>query len=225
MTRILMLVILVAPAPLFAQDAAPPPAQPTDQQPPPQQQQPPPATTTSTSSTSSSGMPHGTYTPPGKFFVTVNPLGVSLTLSSAVFPFFKVGLNFGGKVASLGQITLWLGGELNVGGRENFVLVEPGFFVMITMEKLLHIPLVPFVRGGIAGGALIVFNTGGATGTGGALWVKVGGGLHYFVHKNIGIGGETNFGFGPGFATDAANNLVVGFSGYWEFLLGMRAHF
>jgi|GEM_PF-1918248 len=176
----------------------------------------------------SSGTPRGAFVFPGKFFATVHVLGVQTSLDIPTFPIYKMALNFGGKIADAGKVTIWLGGEINVGGRENFAQIEPGIFVMITLEKLLSIPLVPFVRAGIAGAAAVHYdlnNSVNANYTGGAVWLKVGGGMHYFVTKNIGLGGETGFGFGPGFARDNNNNLLIGFSGYWEFLAGMRAHF
>ncbi len=177
----------------------------------------------------SNGTPQGSFVFPGKFFATVHALGVATTFDFPTFPIYKMALNFGGRIASLSKVTIWLGGELNIGGRENYALLEPGIFVMITLEKLLTIPLVPFVRAGIAGGAGVHFgyNNGGFNGntTDGAVWLKVGGGLHYFVTKNIGLGGETGFAFGPGFRVDPNNRLFTGFSGYWEFLAGMRAHF
>jgi len=171
------------------------------------------------------GTPQGSFVFPGKFFASAHLLGVQTSLAIPTYPIYKMALNFGGKIASLSKVTIWLGGEINVGGRENYAQIEPGVFVMITLEKLLSIPLVPYVRGGIAGAAAVTYGLNNGNFTGGAVWIKVGGGLHYFVTKNIGLGGETGFGFGPGFTNDAANRLVVGFSGYWEFLAGMRAHF
>src|SRR5947209_1863443 len=92
---------------------------------------------------------HGQYHFPGKFMVGAAPLGVQVFMTSPTFTTYKFGINFSGKLLDLPKLTLWLGGEFNLGGRENLAQIEPGVFVTLTLEKLLNIPLVPMVTGGL----------------------------------------------------------------------------
>ena len=64
---------------------------------------------------------------------------------------------------------------------------------MLTFEKLIPIPLVPFARAGVGGDVLFYGNTAGA------FVLRFGGGVHYYLLKWLGLGVETNFTFGPGF--------------------------
>jgi hypothetical protein len=91
-------------------------------------------------------------------------------------------------------------------------------FVMLTLEKLIPIPLVPFVRVGL-GGDVLFYNP-----TLGAFIFRFGGGLHYYLLKWLGVGFETNFTFGPGFYNDFTHN-GTGFYGTWDFGLGARFAF
>jgi hypothetical protein len=169
----------------------------------------------------------GRQTWPGKLMLGVHPLGFALTFNNPTTAIFKLNLDFAGKLAELDKLTVWLGGEFNVGGRGNYAQVEPGVFVMLSLEKLLTIPLVPYVRGGLLGGVGIVYGLGnGPNGdaTTGNFWVKLGGGIHYYLTKNIGLGGEMNLGFGAGIAS--ANGVTTStFSGFWELVVGARFAF
>jgi hypothetical protein len=164
---------------------------------------------------------------PGKLMLGVQPLGFNVTFANPTVGIYKVNIDFAGKLAELDKLTVWLGGEFNVGGQATYALIEPGVFVLLSLEKLLQIPLVPYVRGGLLGGIGVLYNRGtGPNGdaTIGNFWVKVGAGIHYYLTKNVGLGGETNFGFGVGFATQ---NGVTGttFSGFWEVVTGARFAF
>jgi hypothetical protein len=67
-----------------------------------------------------------------------------------------------------------------------------------------------------AGGGNPLYN-----GTGGGAGFRFGGGLDYWLVKNVGLGAETNFTLGgvgyPGGGSD--------FFGYWDFLLGVKFAF
>lgn len=169
----------------------------------------------------------GQQTWPGKFLVGVHPLGFNITFANPTRGIFKTNLDFAGKVADLSKLTIWLGGEFNVGGAANYAQIEPGVFVILSLEKLLNLPLVPYIRGGVLGGIGFRYGLGNGPGgdtTFGNFWVKVGGGLHYWITKNIGLGGETNFGFGAGVeSVNGVNNTT--FSGFWEIVLGARFAF
>ncbi len=174
---------------------------------------------------------------PGKIMVGVRPFGAQLLFNDAYVGrngrgyvygvgdrvLFKLALDVAGIVANLSKVTIWLGGEVNVGGRGNLAFLEPGIFVQITFEKLLKIPLVPMVRAGISGPIYVPYGYDEAR-VAGAAQLKVGAGAYYFLTKHIGLGADTSFAFGPGFQS-INNNLGVGFIGSWDFTLGARFAF
>lgn len=159
--------------------------------------------------------------PTGRFLVDLHPLGLAVQFGNGggSLAIYKLGLGFGGRIADLGKLTLWLGGEFNIGGRENYAALEPGVFVKLTFEKMMRIALMPFFKAGLAGGIDVFYADGGNNFTVGDLGVKLGGGVHYFVTRNIGLGVESDLFFGGRFG----NTLGVstsGFLGYWDFLAG-----
>jgi hypothetical protein len=173
---------------------------------------------------------------PGKFMVGVNPVGLQLhftdfgaytTANTIVVGdrvIYKMNLQFAGLLKSFDKVSLWLGGEFNLGGRASLAMLEPGIFVQLTLEKLVtKIPLVPIIRAGFSGPIYVPYGFPGVP-TSGAFEFKVGGGAYYFLTKNIGLGADTNFAFGPGFVK--VNNVVgSAFAGYWDFSLGARFAF
>jgi hypothetical protein len=168
---------------------------------------------------------HGQYQFPGKLMLGADPLGVQVFLNSPSFATYKFAINFSGKVADLQKITLWVGGEFNLGGRDSLAQIEPGVFVMITLEKLLNFPLVPIVMGGLVF-PINVFYSDATNFTLGGFGVKVGGGAYYFLTKNIGLGGEMHFAFAGAFGGNGVGGGVnSGWAGYWDFVTGMRAAF
>jgi hypothetical protein len=172
---------------------------------------------------------------PGKIMFSARPLGVQVNFNSVegagigttftdAFASYKLGLDVAGIIASLPKLTIWLGGELNIGGRAYLAILEPGFFVQLTLEKLLTIPLVPIIKAGISGPLYALYGFPGAS-AGGAFQIKVGGGVYYFLTKHIGVGAETAFAFGPGFVHTVGGGTGIGFSGYWDFTMGARFAF
>ena len=63
-------------------------------------------------------------------------------------------------------------------------LIEPGLFGRITFEKLLHIPLVPFVQAGITGAADIAY-VDNLTEVVGFIGGKVGGPLTQAMRRKL----------------------------------------
>jgi hypothetical protein len=169
---------------------------------------------------------------PGRVMIGVDPLGVQANFDQLYggspysgYASYKFGFNVAGLIASTPKISIWLGGELNVGGYSHLAIVEPGIFVRITLEKLLRIPLVPEVQGGFSGGIYAPYSYAD-TFTAGAFEFKVGGGAYYYLTRHIGVGAETHFAFGPGFVKDTVTgNIGTGFAGYWDFLTGARFAF
>jgi hypothetical protein len=167
----------------------------------------------------------------------VQPLGVQVGFDANgnTLPIYKLNLDVSGRIAQTNALSIWLGGEFNIGGRANLALLEPGLFVTMTFEKLLHIPLVPFVRFGLSGGVDVYYTNQAVVGpvivgptfantTTGNFWFKFGGGVHYFVTRNIGFGAETDFALGGLFYQNAGVNYSA-FSGYWDLVTGMRFTF
>jgi hypothetical protein len=161
---------------------------------------------------------------PGKLQVGVTVIGFQAGFVNTSPSGYKLTADFSGLLASPGKLSLWLGGGFNyaIGFFGCDINANCGgdlqlwAFVMLTFEKLLKIPLVPFARAGVGGDVLFYGNTAGA------FVLRVGGGAHYYLLKWLGVGLETNFTFGPGFYGGGAGTL---FYGNWDFGLGARFAF
>jgi hypothetical protein len=177
---------------------------------------------------------------PGKFMVGFHPIGGQAAFDGFSTGGYKLSADFSGLIKPMDKVTLWVGGGFGYtypiytcgyvvnngavvagGCAHNIQLIA---FVTITMEKLLNIPLVPFVRAGL-GGDILAYPSNAGTYSGGAFDFRVGGGIHYFLLKQLGLGLETNFTFGPGFFPAIVTNngntgTVVGFFGNWDVGLG-----
>jgi hypothetical protein len=160
---------------------------------------------------------------PGKLQVGVTVIGFQAGFVSQTPSGYKLTADIAGLIASPGKLSLWLGGGMNYAiGFFGCYVTDCGgdlqlwAFVMLTFEKLLKIPLVPFARAGVGGDVLFYGNVGGA------FVLRFGGGAHYYLFKWLGLGLETNFTFGPGFYGGGAGTL---FYGNWDFGLGARFAF
>lgn len=171
---------------------------------------------------------------PGKFQVGFHPLGGQVAWNTSSIAGYKITADIAGLIAQPGSTSLWLGGGINYSAglyycydyNRGTTLASYGcghdvqffVFVMVTLEKLVtKIPLVPFVRAGLTGDALVF-----AGDVGGAFALRVGGGAHYWLLKWVGVGVETNFTFGPGFGLA---NRGTFFYGTWDFNVGARFAF
>lgn len=161
---------------------------------------------------------------PGKLQVGVTVLGFQTGFVDTTPSGYKLTGDIAGLIAQPGKLSLWLGGGINyafglftcdIAGNCGGDL-QMWAFVMLSFEKLLPIPLVPFARAGIGGDVLFY----GATA--GAFIFRFGGGAYYYLLKWLGLGIETNFTFGPGFYGNGAGTL---FYGNWDFGLGARFAF
>lgn len=168
---------------------------------------------------------------PGKIQVGFHPIGGQVAWNLNSVGGYKITADVAGLLAQPGQLSLWLGGGFNYTAGLYYCYTGVGVglgsscghdvqlwvFVMLTLEKLItKVPLVPFVRAGLAGDILLYRTLGGA------FAVRFGGGAHYYLTKNIGLGFETNFTLGPGFG-GPWNGTV--FYGTWDFNLGARFAF
>ncbi len=168
----------------------------------------------------------------GKVWIGVHPIGGSAFFNDYDTGIYKFGFDVLGRIANAGKLTLWLGGELNIGGVANYALIEPGLVFQMTFEKMLHIPLVPHVRVGFSGGIDNFYGRDTCHlpdgtpvlcdhySTAGDFWFKFGGGVHYFLTRNIGLGIETNFAFGAYIWDTQVNGTDSRFRGYVDFLTG-----
>jgi hypothetical protein len=167
---------------------------------------------------------------PGKLVIGFHPVGFQVgfvssgpgTPSSGGFA-YKLAADVAGllKDWQAQGIGLYLGGGFNYATTIASCIgcghmLEIWGFVRLHLNKL-NIPLVPWVHAGIAGEVLIY---GLGAPVGGGAGFRFGGGLHYWLIKNLGLGFETNFNLG-GVAVGNAS----GFFGYWDILLGARAAF
>jgi len=180
---------------------------------------------------------------PGKFTLGVYPLGWQAAFDGASTGGYKFLVDFAAMVASPGKISIWIGGGLGYahptyscavngwGGCAHDI--QFAFFLRLTLEKLLKIPLVPYVEAGLGGDILYYpsrFNLASNTGGGGVL--RVGGGIDYFILKNIGLGVNTHFAAGgASYPVAATGGCGVGastcgaFLGNWDFLIGAKFAF
>jgi hypothetical protein len=167
---------------------------------------------------------HGPEVFTGKLQIGVHPIGFQAGFEDHAPSGYKVMTDIAGLIASPGKLSLWLGGGINYAdGFYSCYLNSCGgdlqlwAFVMLTFEKLLNIPLVPFARAGV-GGDVLFYTPNNA----GVFALRIGGGVHYYLLKWLGLGVETNFTFGPGFYPNGAGTL---FYGTWDFGLGVRFAF
>jgi hypothetical protein len=165
----------------------------------------------------------------GRYLIEVNPLGLELLFAPPAglelfldakgsHAVYSLGLTFAGKVAERSRISVWLGGELDIGGIANFARIEPGLFLELTFEKWVPIRLVPFFRAGFIGSVDVIYGLLGDF-AGGGIAFKCGGGAYYFITRHIGVGLETNIALGGHFQNfDGVSDN--GFLGYWDLRAG-----
>jgi len=163
---------------------------------------------------------------PGKVMLGVRPLGFALIDGGGpgFGAIYKVGLDFAGRLKEWSKASLWLGVEANVGARPNLATLEPGVFVTVTFEKLLKVPLVPLVSFGLSGPVYVPFGFRGAFAYG-AFQAKLGGGVYYFITKNVGLGVDLHVGGGLGFFKDSVNRIYYAVQGTFDTLAGARFAF
>ena len=166
---------------------------------------------------------HGPELFPGKLQVGFHPLGFQTGFGNRSPSGYKLTADLSGLIAPVSFGGVWLGGGINyAAGFYSCYVNDCGgdlqlwAFVMLTFEKLLPIPLVPFARAGVGGDVLFY------GGTAGAFVLRFGGGVHYYLLKWLGLGIETNFTMGPGFYP---NGVGTHFYGNWDFGLGARFAF
>lgn len=160
---------------------------------------------------------------PGKFQVSAYVLSGQIGFSGNEPSGYKFIADFAGRLKDFDKISLWLGGGINYAAGLFYGCAACGVsdlqfwaFVEISLEKLLKIPLVPYVRGGI-GGDLLFYNV-----FAGAFVIRVGSGIDYFITKNIGLGAQMHFSLGPGFYGGGLGTLLYG---TWDGGFGARFAF
>lgn len=166
---------------------------------------------------------HGPEVFTGKLQVGFHPLGWQEGFVNRSPSGYKLDADIAGLIAQPGQLSLWLGGGINYAAGFYYCYVNDcggdlqlWAFVMLTFEKMIPIPLVPFARAGV-GGDVLFYNA-----VAGAFVLRFGAGVHYYLLKWLGLGIETNFTVGPGFYPNGAGTL---FYGTWDFGLGARFAF
>jgi hypothetical protein len=161
-----------------------------------------------------------------KIQIGVHPLGFQVGFGDRSPTGYKLTGDLAGLIAPLGSAgSVWIGGGLNYTYGFTYCIngtndcghdLQLWAFVMMTFEKAIKIPLVPFARAGV-GGDVLIYNA-----VAGAFAFRVGGGVHYYLLKWLGLGVETNFTVGPGFYP---NGLGTHLYGSWDLGLGARFAF
>ena len=176
---------------------------------------------------------------PGRFQLGVHPLGVQVRFDGLSTGGYHMDLDFSMRFMTYTKIAMWVGGGFNwtypsyschlsnnpTGCANDFQLWG---FLMITFERLMRFPLVPFVQGGL-GVDVLPYPTGAGNLTGAALAIRVGGGVHYYIIKHLGLGAETHLTMGPlfyppGIIGVQGGNAVSTYAS-WDLVFGVRAAF
>jgi hypothetical protein len=172
----------------------------------------------------------GPQTWPGKFQVGAHVIGGQFGFTGNEASGLRFDFDFAGRLKDFDKFGLWLGGGFHYTASGGFYGPysagfghELGFwaFVEFSLDKLItQIPLVPYVRGGLEGG-LLYFGAAG-----GFFDVRLQGGIHYWLTKNVGLGGEMGVGFGfgayPGYGPVGS---FIAFYGVYTAVLGARFAF
>jgi hypothetical protein len=177
---------------------------------------------------------------PGRYQVGFHPFGAQVRFDGLSTGGYHMDIDFSLRFVSFEKFAMWVGGGFNwahpsyscrpfnsTGCAHDFQLWA---FLMITFEKLIRFPLVPFVQAGIGGDILPYTLTDGTTETGAALAIRLGGGVHYWLIKNLGLGLESHFTAGPGFyptrmIVGSGTGTTVASYGNWDIVFGARAAF
>jgi len=162
---------------------------------------------------------------PGKLMIGFHPLGGSIDLRGDGGR-YKFTADIAGRLATAGPLGIYLGGGLNYGVLPRATNtnhdVQVWAFVMLTMERLVKFPIVPFVQAGF-GTDIFLIDSAYDRGT---FAIRLGAGAHYWITRNVGLGLETHFTFGPEFiANRGGRPAVTDGYGQWDILVGGRFAF
>jgi hypothetical protein len=160
---------------------------------------------------------------PGKFQVGAHIIGGQFGFTGFEPSGWRLDFDFAGRLKDFDKFSLWLGGGLHYTAGGGFYGRFGGFsneaglwvFVEISLDKLItQIPLVPYVRAGLEGGLLYYASAGGF------FDLRIESGIHYWLTKNVGLGGEMSIGVGFG-----AYPWYNSFYGVYTATLGARFAF
>jgi hypothetical protein len=189
---------------------------------------------------------------PGKFMIGFHPLGFQAAFDGFSTGGYKLSLDIAYRVKEWEKLSLWFGGDLSYTVPLytcSDINAAPGhmagcahdlgllLLVRLTFEKLLKLPLVPYVDIALGADVLLFLgspHTNAGTNVAGGIPLRIGAGMHYWIIKYLGVGFETHFALGPGVYPSVGqqvdrfcppNATCTEFFGYWDFLLGVRAAF
>ena len=162
---------------------------------------------------------------PGKLMIGFHPIGGSVDLRGAGGS-YKLAADIAGRLATAGPLGVYLGAGLDYSVSPMALYtshdVEVWAFVMLTMERLINFPIVPYVQAGV--GTDIFLNDSAYSA--GTFAIRLGAGAHYWITKNVGLGLETHFTFGPEFLVARGGIPAQEFGyGQWDILVGTRFAF
>ncbi len=163
---------------------------------------------------------------PGRVIIGVHPIGVQINNNEGYFDGYvryRFAFDIAGLLGHAGRVGVWMGGGLNYAGGPAHDL-QPWFFVMMTFERFLRIPLVPSVRIGV--GTDIFYGNDGFYDSISAAF-KTDFGLHYYLTRNIGLGFQSGITAGPVFRRDNPRdpNTTLRAHAYAAFDFGVGARF
>jgi len=162
---------------------------------------------------------------PGRVIIGVHPLGFEANNDYSAR--YKLAFDIAGLLGHPGRVGVWLGGGFNYAYAPGPAHdLQPWFFVMMTFERFLRIPLVPSLRLGV--GTDVFYDNDGYYVAASAAF-KADFGMHYYLTRNIGIGFQSGFTAGPVFKRDDPRNPNTPLHAYgyvsWDFGLGARFAF
>jgi hypothetical protein len=159
---------------------------------------------------------------PGRLQLGVHPLGFQV--DTGLNGWYKFEFDFVGLLGHGGRTGVWLGGGLDYAVTRPLAHdVQPWLLVMLTFERMVRIPLVPLLKLGV-GTDLFFGNNGLYTAT---FAFRAVVGMHYWLTRNLGLGLETGFTFGPAFNDLDPPARPVRVTGYatWDTVFGLRFAF
>jgi hypothetical protein len=157
---------------------------------------------------------------PGKLQIGLRPVGGQVFLADQAIGVFTANADVAGLIKDTVAASLWLGGELTIGGRENLAAILPGVFLRVSFERHLKVPLVPYIQAGLVGGAYVIYGDSFNAATG-IVGGRVGGGFDYYLTRNVALGVQTGFLLAAAIS-NGASGARAGFAGSWEIVGGVR---
>jgi hypothetical protein len=162
---------------------------------------------------------------PGRFQLGVHVPGGQVGFQAADPSGYQLGLDFAVRVAERSWASIWIGAAFDAGVAFSACAacghdVQGGAFAQLTFERRLNLPIVPYARAGLGGGALLYAANAGV------FALRLGGGVDYWILRRLAVGVETALAFGAAFfPAQAFGPSGNQFYGVWDLALHARVGF